>query len=71
MRRALISWGAVILGLVLMAVSYFFLAAPWGASGVRNSNPRLQFAPAIFVVGVMLVFGSALLYELLPGRRRE
>jgi hypothetical protein len=58
-------------GLALMSVSYFLLAAPWGAGGVRNSEPRLQFAPAIFVLGVMLVFGAALLYELLPDRRKR
>jgi hypothetical protein len=66
-----LSWCAVVAGLALMSVAYFFLAAPWGTAGVRNSNPRVQFSPAIFVVGVMLVFGAALLYELWPERRRR
>ena len=71
MRRAAITWLSVVIGLALMSVSYFFLAAPWGAAGVRNSDPRVPFAPGIFVIGVMLVFGGALLYELLPDRRRK
>jgi hypothetical protein len=58
-------------GLALMVVSYFFLAAPWGTTAARYSNPRLQFAPALFVLGVMSLFGSAVVYELLPDRRKR
>ena len=71
MRRTVITWLSVAVGIALMAASYFLLAAPWGAESVDNSNPRLDFAPLLFVLGVMLVFGAALLYELLPDRRRE
>ena len=67
MRRAL-TIGMIVLGIALMAVSYLGLTAPWGAESVSNSDPRLPFAPLVFVVGVMLVFGSALVYELLPDR---
>lgn len=59
---------SVAIGLTLMIVSYFGLAAPWGADTVANSNPRVEFAPLLFVLGVMAVFGAALVYELLPDR---
>jgi hypothetical protein len=53
-----------------MAVSYFYLAAPWGfpPSSVEHSDPRVPFAPAIFIVGVFLVFLAAVVYELIPER---
>jgi hypothetical protein len=35
---------------------------------VRFSNPRVPFAPALFILGVMLVFIAAIVYELLPER---
>ena len=70
MRKAL-TIGMVVAGVVLMVFSYVGLAAPWGASAVANSNPRMQFAPALFVLGVMLAFGSALVYELIPERRDD
>lgn len=69
MRRT-ITLLMVLGGLVLMVVSFFFLAAPWGATAVENSNPRVQFAPALFVLGVLLVFLSAVVYELIPDRRK-
>lgn len=67
MRRTL-TVAMIVGGLALMVVSYFALAAPWGAESVANSNPRLPFAPLVFVGGIMLVFGSAVVYELLPDR---
>ncbi len=65
MRKGL-TIGMIVAGVSLMAVSYFGLTAPWGAEGVSNSEPRMQFAPLVFVLGVMLAFGSALVYEMLP-----
>lgn len=62
---------ALIVGIVLMVVSYFFWTAPWGAVEVANSDPRVQFAPAIFVFGVILAISSALVYELLPDRKPQ
>lgn len=67
MRRFLTA-GMILVGVVLMFLSYFFFAAPWGVETVANSNPRVPFAPGLFVLGVMLVFGSAVVYELLPDR---
>lgn len=70
MRRAL-TWLSILVGLTLIVLSYFVLSAPWGSESVRNSNPRVQFGPTLFVLGVILVFLSAVVYELLPDRRRR
>jgi len=67
MRRT-ITRGMIVGGLILMVVGYFG-SAPWGADAVRNSDPGFAFAPAIFVLGVILAFSSALVYELMPDRR--
>ncbi len=59
----------VVGGFALQAVSYFLLAAPLGIpTGVSFSNPRLPFAPTLFIVGVMVVFLAAVVYELLPDK---
>ena len=50
-----------------LAVTGFLLSAPIGpTTGPAISDPRLLFAPAIFVLGVILSFGSAVVYELIP-----
>jgi drug/metabolite transporter (DMT)-like permease len=67
MRKGL-TIGMIVLGIALMAISYFGLNAPWGAERVANSEPRMQFAPLVFVLGVMMAFGSALVYEMLPDK---
>jgi len=60
----------VIGGFALQAVSYFLLAAPLGTPGSPAfSDPRVPFAAALFVLGVMAVFSAAVVYELLPSRR--
>lgn len=60
----------VVVGFALQAVSYFLLAAPIGVpTSPTFSNPRLPFAPALFIMGVMLVFLAAVVYELLPEDR--
>ena len=69
--RKRVTIAMVVVGVALMAVSYFGLAAPWGASSVENSDPRVDFAGLFFVVGVLLTFSAALVYELLPERRDE
>ncbi len=57
----------VVGGFALQAVSYFLLAAPIGVpTSPSFSDPRLPFAPALFIFGVMLVFLAAVVYELLP-----
>lgn len=66
MRRTL-TVAMIVVGVGLMLIGYAF-AAPWGADSVSNSDPRLPFSPAIFVLGVVVVFSSALVYELIPNR---
>ena len=68
MRRAIVVT-RVVVGFVLQATAFLFLAAPLGIpTEVRYSDPRLPFAPVIFILGVVLVFSAALVYELLPDR---
>lgn len=57
----------VIVGIALAALSFLFLTAPLGTpTGPEFSNPRLQFSPLLFILGVMLVFIAPVVYELLP-----
>ena len=61
-RRGVITISMIILGLVLTVVAYLFGAAPWCVDGVECSNPRLEWSPAILVLGVILAFSSAIYY---------
>lgn len=67
--RRLLAGAMVVGGLILMAVSYLGLAAPWGfpPSAEFFSNPVVPFAPGIFVIGVLIFFLAAVAYELVPG----
>lgn len=70
--RAAITLLMVLGGFVLQAVSYFGLTAPLGLpTSPVFSNPRLPFAPLLFILGVMLVFLAAVVYELLPEREHR
>lgn len=62
----------VLAGIFVMTVSYFWLGAPWGfpPDSEVYSNPRVEFAPAIFILGVLLAFLAAVVYELLPEEKR-
>ncbi|MDP6549939.1 MAG: hypothetical protein QF659_07700 [Dehalococcoidia bacterium] len=65
MRRVLFI-STLIVGLAL-AVAGFALSAPIGANtGPDFSNPRLDFALAMFIIGIILTFSSAVVYEVLP-----
>lgn len=67
--RTLIVYIMVLGGFALQASAYFFWAAPLGrATSEAFSNPRLPYAPLIFILGVMIVFLAAVVYELLPDR---
>ncbi len=68
MPRRTIALAFIGVGVPLAVVSYFFLSAPLGTD---SSNPRLQFAPALFVLGVILALLSAVVYELLPDRGED
>lgn len=70
MRRTLFL--ATLLAGLGLAIAGFFLAAPIGpTTGPVYSNPRVIFAPGIFVLGVVLMFLSAVVYELVPNKRGE
>lgn len=69
MRRT-VTLAMVVGGVAAMAASYLLLSAPWGNSGVTNSNPRVDWAPVLFLAGIASVFLAAVVYELLPDRRR-
>ena len=62
-RRGIVTISMIVIGLILMVASYFFWAAPWCANAVECSNPRLEWSPAIFVLGVIVAFSSAIYYE--------
>ena len=65
--RTILAILMVIVGFALQAVSYFLLAAPIGVPTTPEfSNPRLEFSPLLFILGVVLVFLAAVVYELLP-----
>ena len=68
--RLLATLTTLAVGVVLAVVSYFWLSAPLGQPVDESfSNPRLPFAPTLFIIGVMLVFLSAVVYEVFPERR--
>ncbi len=59
----------VIVGLFLMFVTFFFLGAPLGPPIAEvYADPRVPFSPALFILGVMLIFLAGVVYELLPER---
>ncbi len=62
----------VVLGFAIQIVSYFFLAAPLGVpDSPAYADPRVPFAPLIFLIGVALVFLAAVVYELLPEKESK
>lgn len=68
--RAVLAWGMMIGGFILQFIAYFFLTAPLGIPVNESfSNPRVEFAPTLFIIGVMTVFIAAVLYEVLPDRK--
>lgn len=70
--RGLLTLLMIVLGFALQAASYFYLAAPLGIpSSPAYSDPRLPFAPLIFIIGVMLVFLAAVVYEVMPDKQAK
>lgn len=65
-RRTVLFVLTLVAGIVL-AVLGVALSAPIGPTDSPvYSNPRVDFAPLMFVLGVTLMFGSAVVYELTP-----
>lgn len=68
MRRNTLFLLTLLSGLTLVVLG-FFLAAPIGPTDSPViSNPRVDFAPLMFIAGVVLLFGSAVVYELAKDR---
>ena len=56
-----------LLGGLALAITGFVLSAPLGpTTSSVISDPKLPFAPTLFVLGIMLLFVSAVVYELFP-----
>ena len=68
MRRT-VTVGMILLGFVLMVIG-FLAAAPWGSSSVSDSNPAIVGAPILFLLGIASIVVAAILYEVLPDKRR-
>ena len=65
--RGLLTAITALAGVVLALVAYLLMAAPLGiAEDESFSNPRVPFAATFFVIGIALVFISAIVYEVLP-----
>ncbi|MFQ5907383.1 MAG: hypothetical protein ACE5JE_00945 [Thermoplasmata archaeon] len=67
--RRLITAALLVIGAVLMVSSYFVLAAPWGfpPTSAAFSDPAVPFAAGFFIIGFLLLFLSAVVYEVAPG----
>jgi prepilin signal peptidase PulO-like enzyme (type II secretory pathway) len=68
MRRRTLFFLTLLAG-VTLAVLGFTLSAPIGPTeSPVYSNPRVEFAPLMFLAGVVLIFFSAVVYEIVPDR---
>ena len=70
-RRGVVTVLMIVVGVALMIWAYAFGAAPWCADELRCSNPRVDWSPAVFVLGVVLAFSSAIYYEVAKGKPAE
>lgn len=64
-KLVVIVWAATAVVLVGVGLTDSFRL--WSGGDL---DPRLPYAPLIFAVGVMMLFSTAVVYELLPGGRR-
>jgi molybdopterin-containing oxidoreductase family membrane subunit len=63
-KLASIVWAAVAVVLVVVGLTDSFRL--WSGGDL---DPRIPYAPLIFAAGVMMLFSTAIVYEVLPGRR--
>jgi uncharacterized membrane protein YhdT len=57
---------------IALAVTGFLLSAPLGpTAGPMYSEPRVLFAPLMFVAGIIITILSPVVYELYPYKRGE
>lgn len=67
-KRVALFASTLLLGIVLAGLGVG-LSAPIGpTSSPVYSNPRVEYAPLMFVVGITLMFASAVVYELVPDK---
>jgi hypothetical protein len=64
-RFVSLAWAAIAIVLVVVGLTDSFRL--WSGGEL---DPRLPFAPVIFAVGVMMLFSTAIIYEVLPSPRR-
>ena len=69
-RRGVITIAMIVIGLLLMGYAYFIGAAPWCANDISCSNPTVEWSAALFVLGVIVAFSSAIYYEVAKGKQR-
>ncbi|MEO6709164.1 MAG: hypothetical protein ABI054_09980, partial [Planctomycetota bacterium] len=60
----LVLTGATLCAGLVLAATGFLLSARFGTD--RWQDPLVPFSPILFITGMVLIFGSALVYELLP-----
>ncbi|HTR54841.1 MAG TPA: NrfD/PsrC family molybdoenzyme membrane anchor subunit [Kofleriaceae bacterium] len=65
-KLACLLWAAIAVALVFVGLTDSFRL--WSGDEL---DPRIPFAPAIFATGVMMLFATAIVYEVLPSRRRR
>ena len=71
MRRRTLFLLTLLAGLVLAALGVA-LSAPIGPpESPVYSDPRVEFAPLMFVLGITLMFASAVVYEIVPDKWDE
>jgi len=65
--RSLVTTIMIVVGVGLMVVSYTALATPTCNTSIECSNPIVKFAAAIFVLGIVVAFSSAVFYSVYKG----
>lgn len=70
-RRLVVTILMIAIGAALMVWAYMFGTAPWCADELICSNPRVEWSPAVFVLGVVLAFSSAIYYEVAKDKTVE
>lgn len=65
--RRILTFLFILIGIGLMFIGYLS-SAPWGANSAADSNPSFLGAPTLFITGIVMILGAALIYELLPAR---
>ena len=70
MKRRQAFLTVLFLGLALTIFGALFLA-PFGGDSADDTDPGIPFAPTFVVLGITLMFTSAVVYELFPGHEED